>query len=441
MGQLPLLLVCIFLLLIVWNRQWAFIYFMICHMLLPPIVRVGAISMNTLMAVLLLTTAILELLVQKKNRSGSIKKEIAIPILCLIVPLGLIGTFAELNYEFQLTSLFQFFLTEISPYISLIVFIRSSKDLNRFIYALLISYCIIGSYGIITYLIRMNPLYVFFVSNYTDGYDVADYTGDGFASLRGGLTAAASGNLSGPLPWGQESMLIALFLLFNKQIKNRPLLVIALVLAIINSFLSGKRSCFTPLILAFVYFAISRKLFTAKNITAVLVVVTSIILVINVFPQLQKFKSNFVTAVFFWDDKLAEKEDVNGSSLDMRINQFEYTNSMISKNPLVGLGYNWPSYYAERNGLHPYMFGFESIYFRTIVESGVLGLIIWTVFFVKFFKATDEKSNHKENLVFHIGFILSCLLTGIQASMWIYMLLAGILLKQNEQLKVANDRK
>ena len=114
----------------------------------------------------------------------------------------------------------------------------------------------------------------------------------------------------------------------------------------------------------------------------------------------------------------------------MRLDQFNYANNMIADNPLFGLGYDWPSYYSKKNGEHPYMHGFESIYLRTIVESGLIGLIVWTVFFVRFYRLTNNRTNHKESLVFHLCFILSCILTGIQASMWIYMLLGGTLLLQ-----------
>lgn len=431
MTYLPIFIITAFLVLLLWRSHLAFIFFIVCKMLLPPIVRIGSISMNTLMAVLLIVAATLDLIKNRKHYPKKQFKEITLPVIYLIVPLAIIGVFANLGYSFQIKSLLQFFVTEISPYISLLVLIKTKKQLLSFINVLLISYCVISVYGIYTYVIKMNPLYIFFVANYTYGYEVEDYTGDGFGSIRGALTGAASGNLSGPLPWGQESMLVALFLIFNKYIKNKRLLILTIILASINVFLSGKRSCLTPLLIAFAYFLfIRRNVFTLKRILYIAGVALALFITINLFPQLEKLNKNLTTSIFFWNDQLAEKQDVGGSSLEMRLDQFNYANNMIADNPLFGLGYDWPSYYSKKNGEHPYMHGFESIYLRTIVESGLIGLIVWTVFFVRFYRLTNNRTNHKESLVFHLCFILSCILTGIQASMWIYMLLGGTLLLQ-----------
>ena len=62
-------------------------------------------------------------------------------------------------------------------------------------------------------------------------------------------------------------MLVALFFLFYDKIKmNKKLLIVIVVLAFLNVFLTGKRSCLLPLIIFGVYFCGKRGLLSLKNI-------------------------------------------------------------------------------------------------------------------------------------------------------------------------------
>ena len=96
-------------------------------------------------------------------------------------------------------------------------FIQSEDHLSRIFQYLRYAYMIIGIYGILTYVIRQNPLFTYFAKyfNYT-----INFTGDGTIALMGGMAGRASGNLSGPLPWGQTSLAMLILFVFFETTKN-----------------------------------------------------------------------------------------------------------------------------------------------------------------------------------------------------------------------------
>lgn len=430
---LPFIILVVFTACIIKNKTWAFCFYMVCRLLLPPIVRVGPVSMNTFMSFIMLATIILSY--KKLDRQ---QKKMFFPIGALILPLGIFSFFGVIPYDIVYRNLFQFFMTEICPCLFLIICLKSSKDVRQILLFIGLSYIIVGIWGIITYLLKMNPLYTFFMLTFAGDYEVSDFTGDGFGSLRGSLLGAASGNLSGPLPWGQESMLVALFFLFFKDVKKNPkyLIITIVVLAVINTFLSGKRSCLLPIIIFYAFYFWRSKLFSLKNVFLSIFVLVTAFIVISSFPIFNQINKNIESTIFFWDDNVARKNNVDGSSLEMRQSQFECANQMISNHVFCGLGYDYPSYYSSIRGLHPVMFGFESIYFSVIVSSGLLGLLVWFLFFRRIILLSYKNKNDLDFiLAYHFGFLLSCLLTAIQSSLWIYMIFSYLYVQNKKCIK------
>ena len=431
---LPYIIIFVFLILLLKNKTWSFCFYLACRLVLPPVIRLGAMSMNTVMAFLMLFVLILSFSKLEKWR-----KRLFFPLTLLILPLGVLSFFGIIPYNVVFKNLFQFFVTEISPCLFLACCLKGSKDIKLVLSTILVSYLAIGVWGIMTYVLKMNPYYTYFVLNFGGDFEYADYTGDGFGEIRGSLDAAASGNVSGPLPWGQESMLIALFFLFYDKIKmNKKLLIVIVVLAFLNVFLTGKRSCLLPLIIFGAYFCGKRGLLSLKNVLLSFVILLASYVVISSVPMFKSLNKNIESTVFFWDDKVATKNNIEGSSMEMRQAQFEYANYMISTNPFCGLGFDYPSYYSSKYGKHPVMLGFESIYFFVLVSSGILGLIIWFLFFRRIYLLTNViPGDFKFSLAYHGGFLLSCIMTAIQSSLWIYLILSFLYII-NSNLEVKN---
>lgn len=427
MAFLPYLIVLLFGVLLVKNRVWAFSFYLTCRLLLPPIVRMGSISMNSVMSFMMVAYLLL-------NIRQLVKKEyiFLFPVTTFLIPLTVLSIGGIMPMEAVFKNVLQTFWTEICPCIFMVLILKNSQDFKLILKTILIAYGIIGVWGLITYVMKMNVLYAFFIAQYAGTYEVHDETGDGTEVIRGALDSVTTGNLAGPLPWGQESLLVMLFFLFLKFKKNlsNKLIVFVILLAGLNIFLSGKRSCLLPMLLAVGYHLWQRGFMSAKNIFLSIFICVSSFLVISFIPQLDSLKQNIETTFFFWDDTLAEKNNVSGSNMDMRKRQFEYANMMISNHVFTGLGYGYPGYYSSLHGSHPVMLGFESIYFVIIVSSGIIGLFIWFFFFRRLCLLSYKgKDDLKFVLAFHGAFLLSCILTAIQSSFWIYLILSFLYVK------------
>ena len=429
MSFLPYIIVIVFGLLLLKNRVWAFSFYLSCRLLLPPIVRMGTISMNSVMSFMMVAYLLL-------NIKSLINKEykLLFPITSFLLPLAILSIGGIMPMEAVLKNVLQTFWTEISPAIFMALIVKTSRDIKLILKTILIAYCIVGVWGVITYIMKMNILYTFFIAQYAGNYDVHDETGDGTEVIRGALDSVTTGNLAGPLPWGQESLLLMLFFLFikHKEQLSKKLIFFVIILAGINIFLSGKRSCLLPMLLASSYYLWYKGIVSVKNILLSLVVCVSTYMVVSSIPQLDSFKQNIETTLFFWDDALAEKNNVSGSNMDMRKRQFEYANMMISNHMFTGLGYDYPGYYTSLHGNHPVMLGFESICFVIIVSSGIIGLYSWFFFFRRLcLLSYKSKDDLKFIVVYHGAFLLSCILTAIQSSLWIYLILSYLYIKEN----------
>ena len=234
MSFLPYIIVIVFGLLLLKNRVWAFSFYLSCRLLLPPIVRMGTISMNSVMSFMMVAYLLL-------NIKSLINKEykLLFPITSFLLPLAILSIGGIMPMEAVLKNVLQTFWTEISPAIFMALIVKTSRDIKLILKTILIAYCIVGVWGVITYIMKMNILYTFFIAQYAGNYDVHDETGDGTEVIRGALDSVTTGNLAGPLPWGQESLLLMLFFLFikHKEQLSKKLIFFVIILAGINIFL------------------------------------------------------------------------------------------------------------------------------------------------------------------------------------------------------------
>ncbi len=75
-------------------------------------------------------------------------------------------------------------------------------------------------------------------------------------------------------------------------------------------------------------------------------------------------------------------ESVNGSSINMRIEQLEGCLDSIKDNPIVGNGYGWAAWYRSTIGRHPVMLSFESVLIQILCNNGIMGVVFWVGFVV-----------------------------------------------------------
>lgn len=97
-------------------------------------------------------------------------------------------------------------------------------------------------------------------------------------------------------------------------------------------------------------------------------------LLLSIVLQQVKGMQDVITSMF--DSK---SSTVSGSSLDMRISQFNGALHEIKNNLLFGKGYGWTAYYWNLKGDHPVLLAFESIVYIVLCNNGIIGIAVWLV--------------------------------------------------------------
>ena len=406
-------------------------FYIAVKMIIPTPTRVAGLSLYTFMLVILIFFAMVRHMVWRKDKKNA--KAATFPFVYLIFPIAILGLFGVVDYSFQYRSLIQFALTEVSPFFLLMIAIKNEDELRLCVKTLSISYLIIGVWGIVTYITHIN-LYVLLFANAFD-YSGELYVGNGEEMLRGVLSSSASGNQSeGAIPWGQISLVMLTFGLFYQKIDNKILKNSFIILAVLNCFLSTKRSVIVPMLLLLGYMFVNKGIFTRKNlIRGIGFVIIGIVLYINVPVVRDVYHSNIETALFFWDDDLAAEHDFKGSNKSMRMSQAIYVNNLISDHFFAGLGYGYPivhnmKYHVATDALY-----FESLYLDTISSSGYIGFLVWIFFFFLLIKKTNFACRNKlDNYSLHGGYILSVFLTNIYCSFAYYMIVIALFVKYKQ---------
>ena len=139
------------------------------------------------------------------------------------------------------------------------------------------------------------------------------------------------------------------------------------IMAFIASLLSNSR---TPLV--FLAIAIL-PLINLKNKQSVRLLAIAAIGIIILMPYTDFIEKLILSVI------APEKTEIRGSSIEMRLDQFEAAYILMSKSPLWGLGQKATLYYHDRI-LVGRLLGMESIWLWIMVERGILGIITYCIF-------------------------------------------------------------
>ena len=146
-------------------------------------------------------------------------------------------------------------------------------------------------------------------------------------------------------------------------------------------------------------------------------------------------KVNQVTDIF------AENRETEGSSIELRMSQYGYVLIHIEGNEWLGLGKGYweHTYVKDRESIRG-LYGVESVILQTLLERGIIGLILWATFYsIIFFYFWRNRTKRKAitglgastltlYLVYSIG-------TGELGSVYPTMLLLGMTMKMIESKK------
>jgi len=115
-----------------------------------------------------------------------------------------------------------------------------------------------------------------------------------------------------------------------------------------------------------------------------------------------------------------------GSSVDMRVDQYNGVMNLLGSNMLFGLGLNFAQNYVANLGLHTGVYGFESFFFVVILNSGLVGVFYYIVFF---FKIGFDLNRSKRDIIRNFArytiypYLVFILLTGELQTLWLFWLI------------------
>jgi O-antigen ligase len=171
-----------------------------------------------------------------------------------------------------------------------------------------------------------------------------------------------------------------------------------------------------------------------RNVTLGIFAMILMIISYNTIPAVEE-KVNSVTDVF------VEDSETEGSSIQLRMSQYMTVAIHIEGHEWLGQGKGyWEHIYTEDQESVRGLYGVESVILQTLLERGIIGLVLWAAFYTIIFLYfwMNRKRRKKQTgfgasiltlyLVFSIG-------TGELGSVYPTMLLLGITMKMMESKK------
>ena len=165
-----------------------------------------------------------------------------------------------------------------------------------------------------------------------------------------------------------------------------------------------------------------------------MIAVMLLILSYNTVPAFEE-KVNQMTDIF------AENSETSGSSIQLRMSQYMYVAIHAEGHEWLGLGKGyWEYMYTKDPESVRDLYGVESVILQTLLERGIVGLVLWAAFYTVIFLYFWRNRIRRKKLtglgvsiltlylVFSIG-------TGELGSVYPTMLLLGISMKMIESKK------
>lgn len=292
-----------------------------------------------------------------------------------------------------------------------------SKILNYIKTALIVSFSIACLYGI--YLMNLGGLnpYVSFLSAYFGSSDAAEI----YSSLDSRFSFSSAGKIQStmvhPMTWSLHICFMICIVLgsFFREKKNWYKFFFGLL--IFNLLISGVRTGIAALVIAAIYF-----LLVSGN-KKVLLYAIFIGLVGVVFINVNNDLANLFQS---FTDFSGNKSDVKGSSITMRLDQLQGAIDEVQGRELFGKGYGWTVYYQSKFGDHPILLAFESLIFVVLCNNGIIGLIVYSVFFLMLFKLQRKILSTRQDIYIMDAIVITYLSYAIGTGEYGYLQIFSI---------------
>ena len=378
------------------------------------------ISLNTACTLLLASIFFIKYVTEQKHESMNLLNTLNRFILFFLIS-SLIITFIPdyTPWKIQISTLIQFFITQLLPIFLLTCIIRTPKDIIKFIKVFSYSFSICIIYAIGCFIMKIpypyNQIFIDYFGYARDANMILE-----IESVQGGV----AGRIIGTPSADSYSFGMIVPIAFTIQyclyyyLKGKWNLVLTILLGIGVLLTSRRSPIISVLIFLFILFLEYDMRKKTKYLRWAMVIISGVFIAILIFPEMAFLKNIIETVFFFWDDKVAASNGVSGSSVSLREYQFFYTINQIKKDWLFGNGWG-ATYY----GYHPNMHGWEGIVFSTLMQLGVWGIILWSALFCTAYKYSAMFFNKKINCkAFMLSAVTLCLFTD---TIYLFFILLG----------------
>lgn len=320
-------------------------------------------------------------------------------------------------------------LTGVSLYIiddiiySLLFFIMLIRDKNiirQFIVYSMIIYVIASIFGIYEFFTGYNFFYKYLSDNVSEKLLEGKLMN---AGERLGMVRVKSLFVS-PNNMIYGAFLSSLAFAYNTYFRKKiPCVLPFTFLAITTIFIANSR---TVLLSSFV---VLLPMFI-KNRRSLKYTFIAVVLLLLAYPFLERFIPN-ITSVLYSDDRNA----LSGSSVEMRVGQLEASWKLFLRSPIVGNGFRSCIYFEK---IMPELFGTESIWFKLLIERGIVGLFAYFYMFYIMVTRCDILKN--SILFFYIaGYLVANTMSSLPGFSMSYLYTTTLMLfymKHQKKLKI-----
>lgn len=241
-----------------------------------------------------------------------------------------------------------------------------------------------------------------------------------------GLTGIAVGIYNDKIACSLIGLVLFMFIISNSLIGKNKKLILSCICAT-ATYLSTQRTGLLCLLLFVVImlFDKNRKNIVRRNF---LVLCMSVILFFS-FTDNKDVINSIYSILYLFDDKMQQQLGVGGSNMELRY--FQYMNGLNYlgfTNILQGCGFSFPNYYYENiwrsdiYGLDYRFAGFESFPLKILMNSGILGMISWGVFFKRVF-VSFKVNRSVSSIAFYSCYMIAIILTDTSASLYLFFML------------------
>jgi len=425
---------CVETFLTIKNVKYALPIVLFTMLLIPATVKFNVgINLNVFNVVVAIFFAFTFLL--KKNRTFNLPRFRAIIVIyAFYVCITSYLTFGmTVPFSVYISNIITFILAFIALPFALTYIKLDERSIRYFDWVVLGGGTIIIIYGIFNYITAFNPYIAYITLATNSDIDMSNVFQE---EERGFIKGRVSSTFIHPLQLGQCALLLFSYSFYRiKKHVHKALFISFMLGLILMCVLCGSRSAIFPMLMVPLIY-----LFHAKRSRMVKYLLGIVLLVFISYPMLpRQARSSIEGLVFVWDQKAANRAGISGSSIDGRTEQLKAAFHIVKANPLFGKGEGYVNEYGFR---HPEMYGYESIVLRYIVEGGIIGLMMFLIFYFSSYKIllsfckTNNEKGEVRSLCF--SFFVSIVLTGISYSFYtLYMIFYFVMLYNliNDHLK------